>query len=60
LYVADSEPLGFFEDGASDAVRTWHFQPATHDGLPVDAWMTIRIRFQMQGAQSDPRCPDSE
>lgn len=60
LYVANSEPLGFFEDAASAAIGTTHFQPATKDGLPVDAWMTLRIGFEGFGAQSDPRCPSFE
>lgn len=59
LYVADSEPLGFFEDTASTTIRTMRFHPATNDGLPVDAWMTIRIRFDMRGTRTDPRCRNS-
>ncbi|HLY20834.1 MAG TPA: energy transducer TonB [bacterium] len=30
---------------AVDAVRGWRFAPATRDGAPIDAYVTLRIRY---------------
>lgn len=30
---------------ASAAVRQWEFAPATRDGTPIDAYVTLRIRY---------------
>ena len=30
---------------AVDAVRAWRFVPATRDGAPIDAYVTLRIRY---------------
>ena len=30
---------------ASDAVGRWQFAPATRDGTPIDAYVTLRIRY---------------
>ncbi len=30
---------------AADAVRHWQFAPATRDGTPIDAYVTLRIRY---------------
>jgi protein TonB len=30
---------------ASDAVRQWQFAPAARDGTPIDAYVTLRIRY---------------
>jgi len=30
---------------AADAVRAWRFAPATRDGAPIDAYVTLRIRY---------------
>jgi len=30
---------------AAETVRAWHFAPATRDGVPIDAYVTLRIRY---------------
>jgi len=30
---------------AADAVRRWQFAPATRDGAPIDAYVTLRVRY---------------
>jgi TonB family protein len=35
-----------FEEAVTAAVRRWRFDPATEDGRPISAWVTIRIPFR--------------
>jgi len=30
---------------AADAVRRWQFAPATRDGVPIDAYVTLKLRY---------------
>jgi len=30
---------------AAEAVKRWRFAPATRDGVPIDAYVTLRIRY---------------
>lgn len=30
---------------AAETVRAWRFAPATRDGAPIDAYVTLRIRY---------------
>ncbi len=30
---------------AAQAVRRWRFAPATRDGVPIDAYVTFKIRY---------------
>ena len=39
-------------DGLSEATRKqaltrWRFKPATRDGVPVEGWKTMTLRFQI-------------
>jgi TonB family protein len=38
---------GGLDEKAVEAVRTWQFAPATHDGQPVPVNMTIQVRFKL-------------
>jgi TonB family protein len=38
---------GGLDEKAVEAVRTWEFAPATHDGQPIPVGMTIQVRFKL-------------
>jgi len=40
-------PYGLGE-AASDAVRQWHFRPATYRGEPIDVYYTVTVNFRLQ------------
>ena len=33
---------------AAEAVRRWHFVPATQHGAPVDSWLRVPIVFRLE------------
>lgn len=35
------------DESAMDAVRTWRFEPARRDGVPVRAWAVVPIEFKL-------------
>jgi TonB family protein len=35
-------------EAASDAVRQWHFRPATFRGEPIDVYYTVTVNFRLQ------------
>jgi protein TonB len=45
--VEKSEPNGFFENAAINAIRSWRFEPAINKGTAVSAWTTQRIKFEL-------------
>ena len=45
--VAATDP-GFFEATRQQALRHWRFKPATRDGVPIESWRTMTVRFQLQ------------
>lgn len=47
LQLLRSEPVDYepFVTSALSAVRQWRYHPATRDGQPVDAYMTVVIQF---------------
>jgi TonB family protein len=45
-----SRPNLGFEEQAVAAVRQWRYAPATRDGQPVDAWLTVRVDFRLGDA----------
>lgn len=47
--VVQAEPPGVFENAAMDAVRKWHFTPALSRGTAVSMWMTLPVRFALDG-----------
>ncbi|MHA6721671.1 energy transducer TonB [Sphingomonas sp. RS2018] len=38
----------FFEATRRQALSRWRFRPATRDGVPVDSWRTMSLRFVME------------
>jgi len=47
--VVRAEPAGVFEEVAVEAVRKWHFSPAMSRGAAVGMWMTLPVRFSLEG-----------
>jgi protein TonB len=45
--VEKADPPGIFEESALKAVRSWRFEPAIQKGAPVAAWLTQKIRFEL-------------
>ncbi len=43
---ADSD--AFYRETERQALGKWRFKPATRDGIPVEAWRTMAIRFVLQ------------
>ncbi len=43
--VAASSGSPVLDRTAVEAVRRWRFAPATRDGAPIDAYVTLRIRY---------------
>jgi TonB family protein len=44
--VSTTRPGVGLEQAALDAVRRWRYKPATRDGQPVDARLTITLTFR--------------
>ena len=38
----------FFEATRKQALARWRFTPATHDGVPVESWRTMTVRFRLE------------
>lgn len=38
----------FFEATKKQALRHWRFKPATRDGVPVESWRTLTVRFELK------------
>lgn len=38
---------GFFEVTRAHALRKWRFKPATRDGVAIESWREMTVRFQM-------------
>jgi len=43
--IATSSGSAVLDQAAVDAVRRWRFAPAARDGVPIDAYVTLRIRY---------------
>jgi TonB family protein len=43
--VIGAQPVGMFEQAATDAVRRWRYQPVTRDGHSVAQHVRVRVRF---------------
>jgi protein TonB len=46
--VTASDPA-FFEATRAQALRWWRFRPATRDGVAIESWRTMTVRFRLQG-----------
>ncbi len=49
VQVQAAEPAGVFEEKAVEAARKWRFEPAVFKGAPVGVWMTLPVRFALEG-----------
>ncbi len=45
LEVAISSGNAILDEAAVREASTWRFTPATRDGLPIDAWALVPVRF---------------
>jgi len=51
--VADSSGFDALDDAALETVRSrWRFVPARHDGLAVESWVLVPIRFALLEANA--------
>lgn len=46
--LVSATDAAFFEATRRQALRAWRFKPATRDGVPVETWRTMTVRFEMQ------------
>lgn len=37
----------FWETTRKHALRKWRFQPATRDGTPIESWISLKVRFEI-------------
>lgn len=42
-----SDHQDFFEATRTQALKRWRFKPATKDGVAVESWQTLTVRFQI-------------
>ncbi|HXH71675.1 MAG TPA: energy transducer TonB [Mariprofundaceae bacterium] len=47
--ILQSSGHTILDEAAIEAVKRWHFIPASDAGLPVDHWLHIPIRFRLSG-----------
>ncbi len=45
--VETASPPGVFEESALKAVRSWRFEPAIQKGKAVTAWLSQKIRYEL-------------
>jgi len=45
--VSATDPA-FYQATERQALRSWRFRPATRDGVAVESWRTMTVRFRMQ------------
>lgn len=45
----DAPDEAFYKVTAQQAFRKWRFKPATRDGVPVEGWRTMTVRFELEG-----------
>jgi protein TonB len=51
VQVQAADPAGIFEEKAVEAARKWKFEPAVFKGAPVGVWMTLPVRFVLDGRE---------
>lgn len=45
--VEKADPPGIFEESAIKAIKNWRFEPAFQKGQAVAAWVTQKIRYEL-------------
>ncbi len=46
--VVSSSGSEVLDRTAVETVLRWHFAPATRDGVPIDAYVTLKIRYMVR------------
>ncbi|MBA2920969.1 TonB family protein [Sphingomonas sp. MAH-20] len=46
--VSTDDPL-FADATERQALRRWRFRPATRDGIAVESWKQMTVRFELRG-----------
>ena len=49
--VQSSSGYDRLDQAAMEAIRRWSFNPAMRDSQKVEAWTSVRVKFQLQTAQ---------
>jgi protein TonB len=47
IELIDSPHPDFWIATRKQALNKWRFRPATRDGKPVESWMTLKVRFEI-------------
>ncbi|MEH6792150.1 energy transducer TonB [Parasphingorhabdus sp.] len=47
IELIDSPHEDFWLATRKQALRSWRFEPATRDGTPVESWLTLKVRFEI-------------
>ena len=45
--IVESNPQGYFEQSALEAIRHWRFKPGIYRGKAVATWVTLPIQFRL-------------
>lgn len=46
--IVSSDDPAFADATERQALRKWRFRPATRDGVPVESWKKLTVRFQLR------------
>lgn len=49
IELIDSPHVDFWIATRKQALKKWRFTPATRDGKPFESWMTLKVRFEING-----------
>ncbi len=49
IELIDTPHEGFWTATKRHALKKWRFQPATKDGAPFESWITLKVRFEING-----------
>lgn len=47
IQLLSSPQPEFWESTRKHALRKWRFQPATKDGKPIEGWINLKVRFEI-------------
>ncbi|MGB5482898.1 TonB family protein [Parasphingorhabdus sp.] len=49
IELIDSPHVDFWTATRKQALKKWRFTAATKDGKPIESWMTLKVRFEING-----------
>ena len=49
IQLIDSPHVDFWTATRKQALKKWRFIAATKDGKPIESWMTLKVRFEING-----------